>query len=191
MILDKIALILAIIGGLNWGSIGLFQFDFVAALFGGQDSAFSRVIFALVGLAALWCISLLFRDTARNKKPRPSEQEGLDFFYALPYTTPQGGVNRMMADEKKVLRLLKTARGQMDGIIKMVEENRYCIDISQQLMATEAILNRANKEILAAHLKHCAQEAASDAERGQKIDEFVSTLGRTLKKGRPLNPHAY
>ena len=55
MILDKIALILA--------SIGLFQFDFVAALFGGQDSAFSRVIFALVGLAALWCISLLFRDT--------------------------------------------------------------------------------------------------------------------------------
>ena len=63
MILDKIALILAIIGGLNWGSIGLFQFDFVAALFGGQDSAFSRVIFALVGLAALWCISLLFRDT--------------------------------------------------------------------------------------------------------------------------------
>ena len=63
MILDKIDLILAIIGGLNWGSIGLFQFDFVAALFGGQDSAFSRVIFALVGLAALWCISLLFRDT--------------------------------------------------------------------------------------------------------------------------------
>ena len=48
-------------------------------------------------------------------------------------------------------------------------------------MATEAILNRANKEILAAHLKHCVQEAASDAERGQKIDEFVSTLGRILK----------
>ena len=87
----------------------------------------------------------------------------------------------MMADEKKVLRLLKTARGQMDGIIKMVEENRYCIDISQQLMATEAILNRANKEISAAHLKPCMQGAASDAERGQKIDEFVSTLGRILK----------
>ena len=174
MILDKIALILAIIGGLNWGSIGLFQFDFVAALFGGQDSAFSRRRSGAFR-------SCSATPTARNKKPRPSEQEGLDFFYALPYTTPQGGVNRMMADEKKVLRLLKTARGQMDGIIKMVEENRYCIDISQQLMATEAILNRANKEILAAHLKHCVQEAASDAERGQKIDEFVSTLGRILK----------
>ena len=56
----------------------------------------------------------------------------------------------MMADEKKVTRLLKTARGQLDGILKMVEENRYCIDISQQIMATEAILNRVNKEILTA-----------------------------------------
>lgn len=62
MILDKIALILAIIGGLNWGSIGLFRFDIVAALFGGQTSVVSRIIYALVGLAALWCISLLFRD---------------------------------------------------------------------------------------------------------------------------------
>ena len=91
MILDKIALILAIIGGLNWGSIGLFQFDFVAALFGGQDSAFSRVIFALVGLAALWCISLLFRDTHGKgiKSQGPLNKRALTF-YALPYTTPQG-----------------------------------------------------------------------------------------------------
>ena len=87
----------------------------------------------------------------------------------------------MLADTKTILRLLKTARGQMDGILKMVEENRYCIDISQQLMATEAILNRANKEILAAHLKHCVQEAASPEERSAKIDEFVQTLGRILK----------
>ena len=61
MIIDRIALILAIIGGLNWGSIGIFGFDFVAFAFGGQASAFSRVIYTLVGLAALWCISLLFR----------------------------------------------------------------------------------------------------------------------------------
>ena len=62
MIIDKIALVLAIIGGLNWGSIGIFGFDFVAFAFGGQTSAFSRVIYTLVGLAAIWCISLLFRD---------------------------------------------------------------------------------------------------------------------------------
>ena len=63
MIMDKIALILAIIGGLNWGSIGIFGFDIVAFLFGGADSAMSRVIYTLVGLAAVWCISLLFRET--------------------------------------------------------------------------------------------------------------------------------
>ncbi|PWM68171.1 MAG: DUF378 domain-containing protein [Clostridiales bacterium] len=60
--LDRIALILTIIGALNWGSIGLFQFDLVAWLFGGQDNIVSRVIYALVGLAGLWCISLLFRE---------------------------------------------------------------------------------------------------------------------------------
>jgi len=63
MIMDKIALILAIIGGLNWGSIGLFRFDLVAFLFGGQTSAMSRVVYTLVGLAAIWCISLLFRES--------------------------------------------------------------------------------------------------------------------------------
>ena len=87
----------------------------------------------------------------------------------------------MMADQKKVLRLLKTARGQMDGIVKMVEENRYCMDISQQLMATQAILIRVNREILSAHLRHCVQQAASPEERGEKIDEFVTTLERILK----------
>jgi uncharacterized membrane protein YuzA (DUF378 family) len=62
MVIDKIALILAIIGGLNWGSIGLFQFDLVAWIFGGQTALISRVVYTLVGLAALWCISLLFRS---------------------------------------------------------------------------------------------------------------------------------
>jgi len=59
--MDRIALILAVIGGLNWGSIGLFKFDFVAWLFGGQATTLSRVIFTLVGLAAIWCVSLFFR----------------------------------------------------------------------------------------------------------------------------------
>ena len=62
MIMDRIALILAIIGGLNWGSIGLFRFDLVAYLFGGQASTASRVVYTLVGLSAVWCISLLFRE---------------------------------------------------------------------------------------------------------------------------------
>jgi len=59
--LDMIALILAIVGGLNWGLIGLFQFDLVAWIFGGQDAALSRIIYSIIGLAGLWCITLLFR----------------------------------------------------------------------------------------------------------------------------------
>ncbi len=61
MIMDRIALVLAIIGGLNWGCVGLFRFDLVAYLFGGQTATVSRVIYTIVGLAAIWCISLLFR----------------------------------------------------------------------------------------------------------------------------------
>lgn len=60
-ILDKIALALIIIGGINWGLVGIFQFDLVAWICGGQASVFARIIYTLVGIAALWCISLLFR----------------------------------------------------------------------------------------------------------------------------------
>ena len=64
MIVDKIALLLAIVGSLNWGGIGLFQFDTVAWLFGGQGAMLSRVIYTLVALAGVWCISMLFREDA-------------------------------------------------------------------------------------------------------------------------------
>ncbi len=62
MIIDKIALILSIVGSLNWGGIGLFKFDTVAWICGGQDSLWARIIYTVVGLAGLWCISLLFRE---------------------------------------------------------------------------------------------------------------------------------
>jgi len=62
MIMDRIALILLIIGGINWGSVGIFKFDIVAYLFGGQTAPVSRVVYTLVFLAAIWCISLLFRQ---------------------------------------------------------------------------------------------------------------------------------
>jgi len=62
--LDRIALILVIVGALNWGAIGLFGFDAVAYLFGGQASVISRVVYTLVGIAGVWCVSLLFRENA-------------------------------------------------------------------------------------------------------------------------------
>ncbi len=63
--MDTIALILSIIGSLNWGLVGLFQFDLVAWLFGGQDAIFSRVIYTVIALAGLWCVTLLFRKGQR------------------------------------------------------------------------------------------------------------------------------
>lgn len=65
---DKIALLLVILGGLNWGSVGIFSFDVVAWIFGGQAALGSRIVYVLVAIAALWCIALLFRDseTARD-----------------------------------------------------------------------------------------------------------------------------
>ena len=62
MMADRIALLLTIIGAINWGLIGIFQFDLVAYIFGGQGALVSRIIYTLVGAAGLWCISLMFRD---------------------------------------------------------------------------------------------------------------------------------
>ena len=62
--LDKIALTLLIIGGLNWGLVGIFSFDLVAWLFGGAATLLSRIIYIVVALSAVWCITMLFRDTS-------------------------------------------------------------------------------------------------------------------------------
>ncbi len=65
--LNTIALILMIIGALNWGLIGLFQFDLVASIFGGMSAVFSRIIYALVGLAGIWGITMLFRRDGHDE----------------------------------------------------------------------------------------------------------------------------
>ena len=65
--MDTIALLLSIIGGLNWGLIGIFQFDLVAWLFGSQGALLSRIVYGIIGLAGLWCISLLFRRTTATE----------------------------------------------------------------------------------------------------------------------------
>lgn len=60
--LDKIALLLLIVGGVNWGLVGIFQFDLVAWLFGGSAAVISRIVYVIVALCAIWCISMLFRN---------------------------------------------------------------------------------------------------------------------------------
>lgn len=68
MMMDKISLVLVIVGAINWALIGIFQFDLVAYLFGGQAAVVSRIIYTLVGAAGLWCISLLFGEHAAVKE---------------------------------------------------------------------------------------------------------------------------
>lgn len=87
----------------------------------------------------------------------------------------------MRADPKTITNLLKTARGQIDGILKMVEEDRYCVDISTQLTATEAVLRRANREVLRAHMEGCLKTAAHDGNADEKIDELIAVLERLMK----------
>ena len=66
MVFDRIALFLVIVGAINWGSIGLFAFDLVAWIGGGQTALLSRIIYTIVGIAGLWCISLLFRESSEE-----------------------------------------------------------------------------------------------------------------------------
>ena len=66
--MDRLSLLLVIIGAVNWALVGIFQFDLVAYLFGGQGAMFSRIIYTLVGAAGLWCISLLFSERALAKE---------------------------------------------------------------------------------------------------------------------------
>lgn len=83
----------------------------------------------------------------------------------------------MQADTQKVTRLLKTARGQIDGILKMVEEDRYCPEISHQISAAEAVLKRVNQEIIRAHLSCCVREAfrsGDETESEAKIEELMN-----------------
>ncbi len=87
----------------------------------------------------------------------------------------------MKADKEKVTRLLKTARGQIDGILKMVEEDRYCPDISCQISAAEAVLKRVNQEIIHAHLSCCVREAflsGDEKESEAKIEELMKIYKR-------------
>lgn len=90
----------------------------------------------------------------------------------------------MKADNTKVIRLLKTVRGQIDGLIKMVEEDRYCLDISNQVLASQSILKKINLEILKGHFNHCVKESfenGSPEDKDRKIEQIIDILDKLLK----------
>lgn len=89
----------------------------------------------------------------------------------------------MNSGKDKALRKLKTARGQIDGIIKMIEEDRYCIDVSTQILSTLGLLKKANLDILDGHLHTCVAEAIMEGEEegNKKIQEIIYTIERFIK----------
>ena len=87
----------------------------------------------------------------------------------------------MKSDRQRAVQMLKTARGQIDGLIKMVEEDRYCIDISHQILAVQAILRKVNKDILHGHLNHWVKEAFSSDQAQTKIDEVMEIMDKLMK----------
>lgn len=91
----------------------------------------------------------------------------------------------MHAEKKKIVRLLKTVRGQIDGLLKMIEEDRYCIDISTQILASQSILRKINFDILKGHFEHCIKESFeqnNEDEKDKKISELVSILDKILRQ---------
>ena len=85
-------------------------------------------------------------------------------------------------ESHKANALLKTARGQIDGVIRMVEEDRYCIDVSKQLLATIALLKKANLVILKQHMDTCVKDAIRTDKGAEKIDEINLILEKYLER---------
>lgn len=87
----------------------------------------------------------------------------------------------MVRDDAKIIRLLKTAGGQIEGIIKMIEDKKYCIDVSNQILACQAILSKVNKEVLNAHLHSCVLASIKNGDADEKVDEISAILDKLLK----------
>lgn len=87
----------------------------------------------------------------------------------------------MTPEREKALKNLKTAKGQLEGIIKMIEEERYCIDISNQILASIALLKKANLHILSGHLHSCVKQAMQQGDSQEKLKEIEDVLGKLMK----------
>ena len=93
-----------------------------------------------------------------------------------------GGDKKMQEERKKALQSLKTAKGQVEGIIKMIEDERYCVDISNQIMAAQSLLKKANLIILKNHLHHCVKDACNTEDAEVKIEEIINILEKVMSK---------
>ncbi len=83
--------------------------------------------------------------------------------------------------DQQILNLLKTSKGQIEGIIKMVEDNRYCIDVSKQILAVQALLKKTNLKIIDNHIKNCVKRAFEEGHGDEKVDEIISIIDKYAK----------
>ncbi|MEG0307727.1 MAG: metal-sensing transcriptional repressor [Clostridium sp.] len=88
----------------------------------------------------------------------------------------------MSEERKQAMQALKTAKGQIEGIIKMIEDERYCVDISNQITASQSLLKRANMFILKRHLTHCVKDACMNNNGDEKIEEIINILEKVMGK---------
>ena len=87
----------------------------------------------------------------------------------------------MQADHEQVSRLVKTARGQLDSVLRMIEEDRYCMDVANQLLASQALVKKATREVLRAHMAACVTDAVAAQDAGKKIDELVDIFDKMTR----------
>lgn len=88
----------------------------------------------------------------------------------------------MNSERKKALLSLKTAKGQIEGIIKMIEDDRYCIDVSNQIFAVQSLLKKSNLIILENHLSHCVKDAFENGDGDEKVKEIMTVLDKIISK---------
>jgi CsoR family transcriptional regulator, copper-sensing transcriptional repressor len=100
------------------------------------------------------------------------------------YHPPGVGSGGVMVNEEKAkaLQALKTSKGQIEGIIKMIEDGRYCMDISNQIVASQSLLKKANMLILKQHLNHCVKDAFLKNNGEEKINEIIDLLTKLTDK---------
>ena len=88
----------------------------------------------------------------------------------------------MNQEKQLAVQSLKTARGQIDGIIKMLEEGRYCMDVSNQIVAAQSLLKKSNMLILKQHLNHCVKDAFASDKGEEKVEEIIGLLSKLMDK---------
>lgn len=100
---------------------------------------------------------------------------------------PHGGWSKgiygviFMEERKKAIQNLKISKGQIEGIIKMIEDERYCVDISNQIIAVQSLLKKANMQILRRHLDHCVKDAILNSNGDEKINEIINLFEKVSK----------